>query len=107
MSGTIHILVRTEQENYGWYTRLDNFRVRKLPTCVKVSGVEATKQTGTTVSAGAEDVLIASLKVTTVETEPALAVKELQFNTNNTNTQLANCTTPRATVLLQVTYWVR
>ena len=30
MSGTIHILVRTEQENYGWYTRLDLRRLRLL-----------------------------------------------------------------------------
>lgn len=69
----------------GWEAVVSEF----MPQAMTVSGVEATKQTGTTVSAGAEDVLIASLKVTTVETEPALAVKELQFNTNNTNTQLA------------------
>ena len=69
----------------GWEAVVSEF----MPQAMMVSGVEATKQTGTTVSAGAEDVLIASLKVTTVETEPALAVKELQFNTNNTNTQLA------------------
>ena len=69
----------------GWEAVVSEF----MPQAMTVSSVEATKQTGTTVSAGAEDVLIASLKVTTVETEPALAVKELQFNTNNTNTQLA------------------
>lgn len=69
----------------GWEAVVSEF----MPQAMTVSGVEATKQTGTTVSAGAEDVLIASLKVTTVETEPALAVKELLFNTNNTNTQLA------------------
>lgn len=69
----------------GWEAVVSEF----MPQAMTVSGVEATKQTGTTVSAGAEDVLIASLKVTTVETEPALAVKELQFNTNNTNTQIA------------------
>ena len=39
MSGTIHILVRTEQEYNGWYTRLDNFKVRKLPTCKDISSV--------------------------------------------------------------------
>ena len=69
----------------GWEAVVSEF----MPQAMTVSGVEATKQTGTTVSAGAEDVLIASLKVTTVETEPALAVKELLFNTNNTNMQLA------------------
>ena len=69
----------------GWEAVVSEF----TPQAMTVSGVEATKQTGTTVSAGAEDVLIASLKVTTVETEPALAVKELLFNTNNTNMQLA------------------
>ncbi len=69
----------------GWEAVVSEF----MPQAMTVSDVEATKQTGTTVSAGAEDVLIASLKVTTVETEPALAVKELLFNTNNTNMQLA------------------
>ena len=46
MSGDMHIILRGESQ-YGSATYMDNFRVRKLPTCVKVSGVEASNMTTT------------------------------------------------------------
>ena len=44
MSGEVYIILRGESQ-YGAATYMDNFRVRKLPTCVKVSGVEASEIT--------------------------------------------------------------
>ncbi len=68
----------------GWEAVVSEF----IPQPMQVTTVDVTKQTGTT-AAGTEDVLIAQIKITTTETEPALVVKQLEFNTNSTFTQLS------------------
>jgi len=67
----------------GWEAEVSRF----VPQPMVVSTVEVTKQTGTT-TAGKQDVVMAQLKITTAETEPALVVKQLAFNTNSTHPQL-------------------
>ena len=67
----------------GWEAVVSEF----TPQAMTVSSVSVAKETGT-VSAGTIGKQIACIKVVTAETEPALAVKELQFNTNNTYLQL-------------------
>lgn len=67
----------------GWEAVVSEF----TPQAMTVSSVSVSKETGT-VSAGTIGKQIACIKVVTAETEPALAVKELQFNTNNTYLQL-------------------
>lgn len=44
MSGDMHIIIRGENK-YGAATYMDNFRVRLLPTCEKVTDVEASEIT--------------------------------------------------------------
>ena len=67
----------------GWEAVVSEF----TPQAMTVSSVAVTKETGT-VSAGTEGKQVACIKVVTAETEPALAVQSLTFNTNNTYAQL-------------------
>ena len=69
----------------GWEAVVSEF----VPQPMVVSTVETTKQTGNNVSAGTENVQMVSMKLTTAETEPALVVKSLSFNTNNTYQQIS------------------
>ncbi len=67
----------------GWSAVVNEF----TPQAMTVSSVAVTKETGT-VSAGTENALVASLKVTTAETEPALTIASIELNTNNTYPQI-------------------
>lgn len=67
----------------GWEAVVSEF----IPQAMTVSSVAVTKETGT-VSAGSENALVASLKITTAETEPALTIASIELNTNNTYPQI-------------------
>ena len=67
----------------GWEAVVSEF----TPQAMTVSNVSLTKETGT-VSAGTENAILASLKITTAETEPALSVASLALNTNATYNQI-------------------
>ena len=67
----------------GWSASVCEF----APQPMVISYVENTKQTAN-VAAGTENALLATIHITTAETEPALVVKSLALNTNNTNAQI-------------------
>ncbi|MBR1808808.1 MAG: DUF4465 domain-containing protein [Paludibacteraceae bacterium] len=69
----------------GWEAVVSEF----TPQPMVVKTVENSKQTGSTIAAGAEDVQIASVKIVTENTEPALVLKELSLNTNGTFAQIS------------------
>lgn len=68
----------------GWEAVVSEF----TPQAMTVSALNLTKSTGT-VSAGTENAQVASVKITTTETEPALSVASLSLNTNDTYSQIA------------------
>lgn len=67
----------------GWSAVVNEF----TPQAMTVKESLLTKQTGT-VSAGTENALVASLKITTIETEPALKVASLTLDANGTAAQM-------------------
>ena len=69
----------------GWSAVIDEF----TPQAMTVESVELTKASGT-VSAGTVGLEVACFKVVTAETEPALKLSSLSFNTNNTAAQIKN-----------------
>lgn len=68
----------------GWEAVVSEF----IPQAMTVSSVAVTKETGT-VSAGTKNAQVASIKITTAETEPALTVASLTLNTNGTYGQIS------------------
>ena len=68
----------------GWEAVVSEF----IPQAMTVSSVSVSKETGT-VSAGTENAQVASIKITTAETEPALTVASLTLNTNGTYGQIS------------------
>lgn len=68
----------------GWTALVDEF----TPQPMTLSSLTCTKQMGKAV-AGAENVLLGSLVLTTANTEPALTVASLQLTTNNTFAQIS------------------
>ena len=68
----------------GWSAVVSEF----APQAMTVQESLLTKQTGT-VSAGTENAQVATLKITTTDTEPALTVASLTLNANGTAAQIA------------------
>lgn len=68
----------------GWEAVVSEF----IPQAMTVSAVNLTKNIGT-VSAGTENAQVASIKITTAETEPALTMASLALNTNGTYGQIS------------------
>ena len=68
----------------GWTAIVEEF----TPQAMTVSAVENSKVTAN-VSAGTTGAQLASIHITTANTEPALVVKSLALNTNNTNAQIS------------------
>lgn len=68
----------------GWEAVVSEF----IPQAMTFSAVNLSKETGT-VSAGTENAQVASIKITTAETEPALTVASLTLNTNGTYGQIS------------------
>lgn len=69
----------------GWSAVVDEF----TPQAMTIESVTLTKALGT-VSAGTVGLEVACFKVVTAETEPALKLSSLSFNTNNTFAQIKN-----------------
>ena len=68
----------------GWEAVVSEF----IPQAMTFSAVNLSKETGT-VSAGTKNAQVASIKITTAETEPALTVASLTLNTNGTYGQIS------------------
>ncbi|MDY6427116.1 MAG: hypothetical protein SPK61_03775, partial [Bacteroidales bacterium] len=68
----------------GWTAVVDEF----APQAMVVNSMTDSKVTAN-VTAGAKGVQIASIYLNTVNTEPALSVKNLELNTNGTNGQIS------------------